>query len=91
MRPAFGITVAPTVSAYREVVAQILAAERGGLELAGIQDHPYQRRFLDTFALIGDLLARTLRLRMFPDVACLQMRTPTMLASWSRRPTWRRT
>jgi alkanesulfonate monooxygenase SsuD/methylene tetrahydromethanopterin reductase-like flavin-dependent oxidoreductase (luciferase family) len=46
----------------------------------GIQDHPYQRRFLDTFALIADLLARTTRLRFFPDVANLPLREPTMLA-----------
>jgi alkanesulfonate monooxygenase SsuD/methylene tetrahydromethanopterin reductase-like flavin-dependent oxidoreductase (luciferase family) len=46
----------------------------------GIQDHPYQRRFLDTFALIADLLARTSRLRFFPDVANLALREPTMLA-----------
>jgi len=79
-RPASGISVTPNASAYHEIVAQVLAAERGGLDLVGIQDHPYQRRFLDTFALIGDLLARTTRLRFFPDVASLPMRAPTMLA-----------
>jgi alkanesulfonate monooxygenase SsuD/methylene tetrahydromethanopterin reductase-like flavin-dependent oxidoreductase (luciferase family) len=72
--------VSPAAASYREVVGQVMAAERGGLDLVGIQDHPYQRRFLDTFALIGDLLARTTRLRFFPDVASLPMRPPTMLA-----------
>jgi alkanesulfonate monooxygenase SsuD/methylene tetrahydromethanopterin reductase-like flavin-dependent oxidoreductase (luciferase family) len=72
--------VSPAAATYREVVGQVMAAERGGLDLVGIQDHPYQRRFLDTFALIGDLLARTTRLRFFPDVASLPMRPPTMLA-----------
>jgi alkanesulfonate monooxygenase SsuD/methylene tetrahydromethanopterin reductase-like flavin-dependent oxidoreductase (luciferase family) len=48
--------------------------------LVGIQDHPYQRRFLDTFVLIGDLLARTERIRFFPDVASLPMRRPAMIA-----------
>lgn len=79
-RPLFGISVTPNAAAYREIVEQVLAAERGGLDLVGIQDHPYQRRFLDTFALIGDLLARTQRLRFFPDVASLPMRPPTMMA-----------
>jgi alkanesulfonate monooxygenase SsuD/methylene tetrahydromethanopterin reductase-like flavin-dependent oxidoreductase (luciferase family) len=74
------LSVVPTADAYREIVAQVLAAERAGLDLVGIQDHPYQRRFLDTFALIGDLLARTTRLRFFPDVASLPMRPPAMLA-----------
>jgi alkanesulfonate monooxygenase SsuD/methylene tetrahydromethanopterin reductase-like flavin-dependent oxidoreductase (luciferase family) len=76
----FGISVTPTADAYPQIVAQVLAAERGGLDLVGIQDHPYQRRFLDTFALIADLLARTERLRFFPDVASLPMRPPPMLA-----------
>jgi alkanesulfonate monooxygenase SsuD/methylene tetrahydromethanopterin reductase-like flavin-dependent oxidoreductase (luciferase family) len=57
-----------------------LAAEAGGLELVGIQDHPYAPRFLDTLSLIGFLLARTSRLRFFPDVANLPLRPPAMLA-----------
>ena len=73
-------SVVPYAETYREIVGQVLAAEREGLELVGIQDHPYQRRFLDTFALIGELLARTERLRFFPDVASLPMRPPAMLA-----------
>ena len=51
-----------------------------GLELVGIQDHPYQRRYLDTYSLIADLLARTERLRFFPDVTSLAMRDPPMIA-----------
>jgi alkanesulfonate monooxygenase SsuD/methylene tetrahydromethanopterin reductase-like flavin-dependent oxidoreductase (luciferase family) len=76
----FGASVTPSAAEYPQIVEQVLAAERGGLELLGIQDHPYQRRFLDTFALIADLLARTSRLRFFPDVASLPMRGPTMMA-----------
>jgi alkanesulfonate monooxygenase SsuD/methylene tetrahydromethanopterin reductase-like flavin-dependent oxidoreductase (luciferase family) len=79
-RPLFGISVTPYAEAYHDMVAQVLAAERAGLDVVGIQDHPYQRRFLDTFALIGDLLARTSRLRFFPDVASLPMRPPAMIA-----------
>jgi alkanesulfonate monooxygenase SsuD/methylene tetrahydromethanopterin reductase-like flavin-dependent oxidoreductase (luciferase family) len=79
-RPAFGVFLTPSAAEYPAVVAQALAAERGGLELLGIQDHPYQRRFLDTFALIADLLARTQRIRIFPDVANLPLRGPVMIA-----------
>jgi alkanesulfonate monooxygenase SsuD/methylene tetrahydromethanopterin reductase-like flavin-dependent oxidoreductase (luciferase family) len=78
--PTFGISVTPYAENYPQIVAQVLAAERTGFDLVGIQDHPYQRRFLDTFALIADLLARTSRLRFFSDVASLPMRPPTMLA-----------
>jgi alkanesulfonate monooxygenase SsuD/methylene tetrahydromethanopterin reductase-like flavin-dependent oxidoreductase (luciferase family) len=70
----------PLAEAYHAIVDQVLAAEHGRLDLVGIQDHPYQRRFLDTFSLIADLLARTDRLRFFPDVASLPMRAPAMLA-----------
>ena len=33
-------------------------AEQAGLEYIGVQDHPYARRYLDAFVVIGDLLAR---------------------------------
>jgi alkanesulfonate monooxygenase SsuD/methylene tetrahydromethanopterin reductase-like flavin-dependent oxidoreductase (luciferase family) len=51
-----------------------------GVDLIGIQDHPYQWRYLDTFALIADLIARTERVRFFPDVANLPLRGPAMIA-----------
>jgi alkanesulfonate monooxygenase SsuD/methylene tetrahydromethanopterin reductase-like flavin-dependent oxidoreductase (luciferase family) len=78
--PEFGLFPVPAAAAYPELVRLVQAAERHGLDFVGIQDHPYQRRFLDTFALIGDLLARTERLRFFPDVANLPLRPPALLA-----------
>jgi alkanesulfonate monooxygenase SsuD/methylene tetrahydromethanopterin reductase-like flavin-dependent oxidoreductase (luciferase family) len=51
-----------------------------GFDLAGIQDHPYQSRFLDTWSLMAMIAARTERLRVFPDVANLPLRPPAMLA-----------
>lgn len=77
---SFGISVTPSAEAYPAIVEQVLAAEAYGLDLVGIQDHPYQRRFLDTFSLIADLLARTSRITIFPDVASLAMRDPPMVA-----------
>jgi alkanesulfonate monooxygenase SsuD/methylene tetrahydromethanopterin reductase-like flavin-dependent oxidoreductase (luciferase family) len=76
----FGLFLIPEADRYPELLRQVEAAERGGLDLIGIQDHPYQRRFLDAFALIADLLARTERLRFFPDVANLPLRPPAQLA-----------
>ena len=77
---SFGISVTPEAAALADIRDKVRAAEDVGLELVGIQDHPYQRRFLDTFSLIADLLARTSRLRFFPDVANLPLRDPPMLA-----------
>lgn len=51
-----------------------------GFDLIGIQDHPYQQKHFDTFALMGYILARTERVRVFPDVANLPLRPPAMLA-----------
>ena len=76
----FGISIVPA-SADAEL-ARVLArrADELGLDLVGIQDHPYQWRFLDTWSLIADLLARTERIRFFPDVANLPLRGPAMIA-----------
>jgi alkanesulfonate monooxygenase SsuD/methylene tetrahydromethanopterin reductase-like flavin-dependent oxidoreductase (luciferase family) len=79
-RILFGIFPVPSAADHPAIVEQVLAAEREGLDLVGIQDHPYQRRFLDTFVLIADLLARTTRLTFFPDVANLPLRGPVMIA-----------
>lgn len=51
-----------------------------GLEYVGIQDHPYQRRFVDTFALMSAILASTTTLKVFPDVTNLPLRPPGVLA-----------
>ena len=76
----FGLSIVPTAADHAGILEQVRAAEDGGLDLIGIQDHPYQRRFLDTYSLIADLLARTHRLRFFPDVTSLAMRDPAMIA-----------
>jgi alkanesulfonate monooxygenase SsuD/methylene tetrahydromethanopterin reductase-like flavin-dependent oxidoreductase (luciferase family) len=78
--PQFGLFLVPNAAEYPDLLRQVAAIERGGLDLVGIQDHPYQRRYFDTFALISDLLARTERLCIFPDVANLPLRPPATLA-----------
>lgn len=76
----FGVFLTPYAARLDDVLAQTIAAEDAGLDLVGIQDHPYQRRFLDTWVLIGHLLARTSRIRIFPAVANLPLRPPAMMA-----------
>lgn len=76
----FGYFPVPNADDYRELVEQTRIADQSGLDLIGIQDHPYQRRFLDTFSLIADLAARTERVRFFPDVANLPLRHPSVMA-----------
>jgi alkanesulfonate monooxygenase SsuD/methylene tetrahydromethanopterin reductase-like flavin-dependent oxidoreductase (luciferase family) len=76
----FGVSLVP--NAEDVTLARDLArrADTLGIDLLGIQDHPYQRRFVETWMLIADLLARTERLRVFPDVANVPLRVPSMIA-----------
>jgi alkanesulfonate monooxygenase SsuD/methylene tetrahydromethanopterin reductase-like flavin-dependent oxidoreductase (luciferase family) len=76
----FGLSIVPTSADLEQARALATRADELGLDLIGIQDHPYQWRFLETFSLIGDLLGRTERIRVFPDVANLPLRGPAMIA-----------
>jgi alkanesulfonate monooxygenase SsuD/methylene tetrahydromethanopterin reductase-like flavin-dependent oxidoreductase (luciferase family) len=76
----FGISVEPLADPPDYVARIVKAADRAGLDLVGIQDHPYQRRFLDTWTLISTLVPVTEQIRFFPDVANLPLRPPAMLA-----------
>jgi alkanesulfonate monooxygenase SsuD/methylene tetrahydromethanopterin reductase-like flavin-dependent oxidoreductase (luciferase family) len=80
MAVEFGIFPVPNAEDAQAIEQQVLAADRAGLDLVGIQDHPYQRRFLDTWALIPFLAARTEKIRFFPDVANLPLRPPAVMA-----------
>jgi hypothetical protein len=50
------------------------------LRNVGIQDHPYQHHFFDTWSLIPTLLAETRRMSFFTDVASLPLRPPAVMA-----------
>jgi alkanesulfonate monooxygenase SsuD/methylene tetrahydromethanopterin reductase-like flavin-dependent oxidoreductase (luciferase family) len=76
----FGVSVEPLADPLDWATRVTTAADRAGLDLVGIQDHPYQRRFLDTWTLISTLVPITGRVRFFPDVANLPLRPPAMLA-----------
>jgi alkanesulfonate monooxygenase SsuD/methylene tetrahydromethanopterin reductase-like flavin-dependent oxidoreductase (luciferase family) len=77
-----GLGIFPTPDAARltDVVTTVRLADRLGLDLVGIQDHPYQRRFADPMALFAGLATVTERIRLFPDVANLPLRGPAVLA-----------
>ena len=76
----FGWFLMPDAADPRGLLDQARLAERAGFDLVGIQDHPYQRRHLDTFTLLAALAAATERVGLFPDVANLPLRHPAMLA-----------
>jgi hemerythrin-like domain-containing protein len=76
----FGTFLTPDATAPDRVVELALLTEAAGLELATIQDHPYQARFLDAWALIATILGRTSSLRMTTNVSNLPLRPPFVLA-----------
>ena len=74
----FGYFLIPNAESPLLSIAQ--EVERLGLDYIAIQDHPYQRRFVDTFSLLSMIAATTSRIRLFPDVANLPLRPPAILA-----------
>jgi alkanesulfonate monooxygenase SsuD/methylene tetrahydromethanopterin reductase-like flavin-dependent oxidoreductase (luciferase family) len=75
-----GVFVTPDATDPEGTLAQLVAADEAGLDVVGVQDHPYQRRFFDTWTLLSYVAARTQRVRLVPDVASLPLRPPAMLA-----------
>ena len=77
---SFGIFPVPNAADLDVIFEASRVADEGGLDLIGIQDHPYQRRYLDTWTLMAALLSRTQRITVFPDVSSLPLRPPAVLA-----------
>lgn len=78
--PLFGGNIDP--GARRWDLARNLAqlADRAGLDFIGIQDHPYNPNFLDTWTLLTALGVLTARVRLLPNVLNLPLRPPALLA-----------
>ena len=76
----FGAFLAPEADGLDRLLRHVTLADRLGLDLIGVQDHPYQPDFLDTWTLLSNLAQRTERIRLVPDVANLPLRPPAVLA-----------
>jgi len=76
----FGVFITPDATQPRRPLEVAMIADELGFDLAGVQDHPYQRRFFDTWTLLTALAMRTQRIAVFPDVANLPLRPPAVLA-----------
>ncbi len=76
----FGVFVIPHVLAGKRPLEIAQVADELGFELVGVQDHPYQRNFFDTWTLLTAMAMRTERITVFPDVANMQLRDPALLA-----------
>jgi alkanesulfonate monooxygenase SsuD/methylene tetrahydromethanopterin reductase-like flavin-dependent oxidoreductase (luciferase family) len=76
----FGANVDPTSDQIKDSVARAQLADRAGLDLITVQDHPYNRRFLDTWTFLTVLAMKTERVHIGTNVANLPLRPPAMLA-----------
>lgn len=76
----YGISITPMWPEQPVTIRLAEVADEAGLDLIGIQDHPYQWRFYDTWTLISYLAGLTSQVRFFPDVVNLQLRPPAVLA-----------
>lgn len=77
---AFGIHVDPSAADLVEAHEVARRADAADLDLIGMQDHPYQRRFLETWLLMATLVGDTERIHVFPNVANLLLRGAAMIA-----------
>jgi alkanesulfonate monooxygenase SsuD/methylene tetrahydromethanopterin reductase-like flavin-dependent oxidoreductase (luciferase family) len=76
----FGVFILPDSMQPARPLELAVLADQLGFDLVGIQDHPYQRRFYDTWTLLTAIAMRTQRITVFPDVANIQLRPPAILA-----------
>jgi alkanesulfonate monooxygenase SsuD/methylene tetrahydromethanopterin reductase-like flavin-dependent oxidoreductase (luciferase family) len=74
----FGYFLVP--NAADPLLLTVQRVERLGLDYVAVQDHPYQRRYVDTWTLLSMIAASTTRIGLFPDVANLPLRPPAVLA-----------
>jgi len=80
LEPLFGININPNAGGVKLAFDMARFADQSGIDLIGIQDHPYNGGFLDTWTLLTALGAATSNIRLFPNVANLPLRPPAMLA-----------
>ncbi len=78
--PLFGVNINPYASQFERAFEIAKLADELGLDTIGIQDHPYNGSFADTWTLLSALAVSTRRIRFFTNVADLPLRPPAMLA-----------
>src|ERR1700716_1104187 len=76
----FGVSLPPSARDHEALLGTAELADDLGLDMLGIQDHPYQATFLDAWTLLSYVAGRTQRIRLFPDVANIPLRPPAVLA-----------
>lgn len=76
----FGLFPTPDSSRHDDLLGLVQLAEVQGLDVVSMQDHPYQRRFMDTWTVLSVIGARTSTIKIATNVASLPLRPPVVLA-----------
>ncbi|MGV9897838.1 LLM class flavin-dependent oxidoreductase, partial [Streptomyces tendae] len=76
----FGAVLVPSAGHADDAVALARVADRAGLDLVSVPDHPYRPELLDAWMTLAVIAASTTRVRVFPNVANLPLRPPAVLA-----------
>ncbi|MEV0900461.1 LLM class flavin-dependent oxidoreductase [Actinoplanes sp. NPDC049802] len=76
----FGFGAHDGIAGRQEWLRLTTQADRDGLDLFSLSDHPYLGKRLDAYAAIGLVLGRTERIAGFANVTNLPTRPPAMLA-----------
>jgi alkanesulfonate monooxygenase SsuD/methylene tetrahydromethanopterin reductase-like flavin-dependent oxidoreductase (luciferase family) len=76
----FGVFITPDATRPEHQLELAALADELAFDLIGVQDHPYQRRFVDTWTLLTAMAMRTKEIHVFPDVINLPLRPPAILA-----------
>ncbi len=76
----FGSFLTPSAASPGATVDLAVIADQSGLDLVSFQDHPYQPAFLDSWALLSYVAARTEHAMLSSNVSNLPLRPPAMIA-----------
>jgi alkanesulfonate monooxygenase SsuD/methylene tetrahydromethanopterin reductase-like flavin-dependent oxidoreductase (luciferase family) len=79
-RALFGFGAHSTIGEMSELLSMAQQADRDGLDIFSLSDHPYLGERLDAYATIGFVLGRTQRLAGFANVTNAPTRPAPMLA-----------
>ncbi|MQY04967.1 LLM class flavin-dependent oxidoreductase [Actinomadura macrotermitis] len=79
-QPLFGVSVSTAVEAARESLRLATLADRDGLDLVTVSDHPYYGGRLDAYSILGVVLGATSSITGVVSVSNLPTRPAPMLA-----------
>jgi alkanesulfonate monooxygenase SsuD/methylene tetrahydromethanopterin reductase-like flavin-dependent oxidoreductase (luciferase family) len=78
--PLFGFGLGTALQQVGTLLAQATQADRDGLDLVSLSDHPYEPDRIDAYAALGVILGRTTNLTALANVTNLPTRPAPMLS-----------